>query len=112
MTATAYKEPSDMTPLELILRFEYEIAGDHDLGAHFEKSEARKELQSRGAVVLRHLINHLQLHPPSDYMNLDMAWGRLLSTIAIKMGEINSCPDTTTNTQAWIDWFNKRTSFQ
>ena len=112
MTITAYKEPGDMTPEELILKFEDEIVGDHGLGARFEKSEARKELQSRGAVVLRHLISHLQLKPPSDHMNLDMAWGRLLSTIAIKMGEINSCPNTTTNMQAWIDWFSSRTSSQ
>lgn len=107
MTAPAYKEPSDMTPEELIKRFESDIIYDcHSYTSRFGRSPGRKELERRGLSVLPQIIDHLRQNPPGDGMDLRTAWGNLLNNFAIHLGEdeVRRGPELLKDTAGWINW--------
>ena len=107
VNTTPYKEANEMTPEELIARFEGDIVYDaHNYGARFRRSNGRKELESRGISILPQIIDHLQRNPPGDFMDLRTAWGHLLNNFAINIGEeeLQKCPQLLKDTQGWIDW--------
>lgn len=89
----------------LIEEFERDIVYDcHGFVLRFNRSDAQKELSRRGKSALRKIIKHLRQKPPSDFMNLDIAWGRLLGNIETKIDLARTGPELYTDIKGWMEW--------
>jgi hypothetical protein len=89
----------------LINRFENDILYDcHGFTVRFERSESQRELVRQGKIVLRPIVEHLRANPPSDFMQLNVAWGKLLNWIEIGIDQKRDGPQRLDDTEGWIVW--------
>ena len=90
---------------KFIKKFEKDITCDrYGFVVRFEKSVAQKELSRRGKSALKRIVRHLRQKPPSDFMNLDIAWGWLLGSIEKKVDPERTGPDSYIDTKGWVKW--------
>lgn len=102
-----------MSLSELIKGFEDDIVcGDvPDYEVRFSRSSHRAELERRGGEALPAIIAHLEVNPPSPHMDLDTAWGHLLSTIEIRLDITVYGPEELKDVSGWIAWAEQVVDF-
>lgn len=97
--------PEEMDFAELIEKFEGDILYDaHGYIARFGRSLHQKELVRRGRDALPAIVAHLKANPPGSFMDLDTAWGHLLSGIGIEIDPNGSESLMFKDTPKWIAW--------
>ena len=68
----------------VIERFENDMVYDcHNYTSRYGRSQGRMWIMRRGQSVLPALVEHLKAHPPGKFMNLNTAWGNLLSDLTV-----------------------------
>jgi hypothetical protein len=90
---------------ELVEGFENSIKYDiHALSIKFDRSYERKVIEIVGKEMMPCIISHLENNPPSEFMDLHIAWGMMICNIGKKCNKDVPRKLDFSKTSEWISW--------